>query len=163
MKGMNARVGPSGYAPSAFGEVGEYTREVIIANAFSLGMLRGDADLEIREVNLAQARHFLIVDSVVGHESTAEYFSDLGLRIRFQGRIPAQRADYHLEIGDSLLVGQVQGRLPEGKILSLAEMPEVRWYLVTRHETEEARQQRLRARQEIALQQEKEWEDCPEE
>jgi len=100
-----------------------------IGNAFSLGMLRGDATITVKEVTIDEAKVFIAgAQSVIGHQSTADYVSLLtGIPIQ------ANRVALVLNSGDQLLVLQLLGRLPEGVILTQDDIAKVssKWYLVT--------------------------------
>jgi len=99
--------------------------DVVVANAFSLGMLDGDATLQVKRAEADTLKFCRVVDSCVGHEAAAHYFS----RILHQD-VSFNRVNFLLEGGTPLLVGQIRGRLSEGEVLD--QMPEVDWYLVTR-------------------------------
>lgn len=60
------------------------------------------------------------VNSAIGHESTAQIMSDL-LKID----VPVNRQQYTQLIGDIAIVLKLNGRLPEGKVLSRAELEEI--------------------------------------
>jgi len=100
-----------------------------LGNAFSLGMLKGDSTLSVKEVSLDDARQFIIdAQSVIGHQSTAEYVTMLtGVPIS------TNRVSLSLTNGDQLLVFQLLGRLPEGVVLTQDEVTKIphKWYLVT--------------------------------
>ena len=100
---------------------------VKVANAFSLAMVNGDCDVEIRQVSIDKLkRDYRLETSCVGHEGAAEYYTQL-----LGWAIPVNRVNLSLSAGDRLLVGQICGRLPEGKVLEAVDMPPVKWLLVT--------------------------------
>jgi Domain of unknown function (DUF1874) len=60
------------------------------------------------------------IDSAIGHESTAQILSViLGVEI------PMNRQMFAQEVGQQALVFKLNGRPPEGKILSLDELKEI--------------------------------------
>lgn len=58
-----------------------------------------------------------IVRSAIGHDATAKIMSNLLGR-----EVPTNRIEYRQSIGDIAVVFKLNGRPPEGKILSLEEM-----------------------------------------
>jgi len=93
---------------------------VYVANAFSVGMLDGDAILRVKKVSIEKAREILTHNdfvSAVGHESTAKVMSEL-----LQINIPFNRIQIRLNRGDRLLLFQLLERLPEGAVLSKEEV-----------------------------------------
>lgn len=66
--------------------------------------------------------------SAVGHEATAQFLAKL-----FGINIPTNRAAVKLKPGDRVVALKLQGRLPEGKVLSEAEMQAIPYklYLLT--------------------------------
>ena len=148
------------YSTGQVAEVGwPDPQKAILANAFSLAMLPEgkEFELQIERVSLDRARSFLLY-SIVGHQSTAEYFSQL-----LGKEVSCNRENFTLQPDQRLLVGQVQGRLPEGKVLTLAEMPPVVWYLCQLVETEAQKGKWLQAAQIAAQKLEQSWENAPEE
>jgi hypothetical protein len=100
-----------------------------LSNAFSLGMLSGNSVLTVTEISNDQATLLLKdgFNSAVGHQATADFIKGLtGIEV------PANRVALSLKAGDMILVLQLQGRLPEGKVLSEEEMTQIpyKWYLV---------------------------------
>lgn len=85
---------------------------MILANAFSLNMLKGDATLQVRKVSVEEARALLAPGfvSAVGHQDTANILTDL-----LGVPVAANRTNVALGPGDKVLVAQYRGpRLPEG-------------------------------------------------
>lgn len=105
--------------------------KVVVANAFSASMLGKKGKVCYQEIDQDEAAEMLLsadeVRSTIGHEGTAHVFSQL-----LRADLPARREFYKLVEQDTLLVGSINIRLPEGKVLSadeLAELP-VRWLLI---------------------------------
>ena len=99
---------------------------MFLLNAFSLNMIVGNANIEIREITRAMAASLApACVSAVGHADTAAVFSAvLGVEI------PCNRATVALKDGDVALVGQYSGpRLPEGAT-SLPEGATIKWLVV---------------------------------
>ena len=97
-----------------------------LLNAFSLNMIDGNADIEVREVSQAWAASLAAhCTSAVGHADTAAVFSSvLGLDVA------CNRATVTLKAGDIALVGQYSGpRLPEG-CSTLPEGAAIKWVVV---------------------------------
>lgn len=79
-----------------------------IANAFSLQMLSGDADISVRRIAVEDIPKD--VESAIGHTDTAAVVSSM-LGVELQ----PNRVNVSLEAGDVLYVAQLRGgRLPEG-------------------------------------------------
>ncbi|OFC30692.1 STIV orfB116 family protein, partial [Acidithiobacillus caldus] len=71
-------------------------------------------------LSVEQAQAFLAAGefcSAIGHESTAQLLSQLLRR-----DIPFQRQTVAMEPGDDALVFRLQGRLPEGCLLTLSSL-----------------------------------------
>lgn len=111
---------------------------IILANAFSINMLSGDALIRFEKLSEEQFAYQVNtlsqncpITSAIGHPATAQLVSAvLGQEIAMN-RIPVR-----LEPGIYLFVIQVQGRLPEGKVLSLEELRSVpvTYWLVTQEQ-----------------------------
>jgi len=105
-----------------------------VSNAISINMLGADCAIwRIQKLKDAEeAKHIINtvncpIISCVGHEGTAEIFSQiLGISV------PANRISVKLQDGDAVLVGALGQRLAEGKILSAEEIKSIpiNWYLV---------------------------------
>ncbi len=104
-----------------------------LGNAFSLNMLPPEgANIKIRallpeEVEGLKNKESVRLVSCIGHESTALFVSALLGR-----EIPANRVEVTLRNGELFVVCQMQGRLPEGKILTAEEIKavKVKWFSV---------------------------------
>jgi len=75
----------------------------------------------VKSISLAKARELVqsadMIESAVGHESTAEIISELlGINCR------VNRIKYQQQTGEIALVFQLKSRPPEGKILSREEV-----------------------------------------
>ena len=103
--------------------------KVYLSNAFSLSMVSGllNCNLEVVSniANYQQMVESLQPESVVGHQDTANLFSNiLGIEV------PMNRVSVTLEKGDVLIVGQYTGpRLPEGTSI-LPEGASINWMCV---------------------------------
>lgn len=100
-----------------------------ISNAFSLNMLVDKkCQLDIAPLTLVDAKRIaenFSAISVVGHQDTANLFSNL-----LEIEIPFNRTSLKLFPGDVLIVGQYSGtRLPEG-ISTLPDGATIEWLLV---------------------------------
>ena len=100
-----------------------------VANAFSLQMVKGSCKADIcKNVSLEEAKamvHESGWTSVVGHADTAAVISGLlGVDVAYN------RVAVTLEKGDTILVAQVNGRLPEG-CTTLPEGVRLDWCTVT--------------------------------
>ena len=99
---------------------------MFLLNAFSLNMIVGNADIEVREISQKVAAS-LAADcvSAVGHADTAAVFSSvLGVEI------PCNRVTVALDHCATALVGQYSGpRLPEGATC-LPEGATIKWVIV---------------------------------
>ncbi|MEM3092185.1 MAG: YddF family protein [Candidatus Nitrosocaldus sp.] len=86
--------------------------------------------IRVDEITVDEAKELLRDGfvSAVGHEATAQFLSML-----FMMTIPINRIAVKLRAGDKAVCLKLQGRLPEGKILTLAEMKQVQYklYLLT--------------------------------
>jgi len=100
--------------------------EVIIGNAFSLGMLSlGEGEevkVVIRKISLQEVKELLKNGFVtaVGHSSTAQILTQL-----LQVPVPYNRQEIKLQPGQQLVVFQLQMRLNEGQILSDMELQQL--------------------------------------
>jgi hypothetical protein len=103
--------------------------KIYLSNAFSLGMLPRGGLLNVVELTDKQAKAFLQKGfiSAIGHESTAQFIATL-----LDIEVPVNRVAITLQLEDSLIVLQLQGRLPEGKVLSKEEIASIpyKWFLV---------------------------------
>ena len=109
-----------------------------LLNAFSTTMLLNGGVAKFINLEDAQkAREFLPGNlvSAVGHQGTADVFSVL-----LDVPVEPRRVQIVLKPGDYAVIGQINARLPEGKILNTAELEEfpIRWVLVTVKETKNA-------------------------
>ena len=145
-------------APKPFGTpMGAKSRvcdlpEAYLCNAFSLAMLQdGEALVQVQPITIEQVRSFYL-QSAVGHQGAADYYAQL---LGFE--VACNRINLKLKAGHILIVGQIQGRLPEGTILESAEMPPIQWLKVEIHETERQRQSRFQAAKDAEARREASW------
>jgi len=78
-----------------------------------------------RKISIGKARNILSKNefiSAVGHESTAKFLTQLlGINI------PFSRIQIKMQKGDRAIVFKLLDRLPEGRVLSVNEMKNVRY------------------------------------
>lgn len=109
---------------------------IYLANAFSLKMIRREDSrtvLDIFPTTLENVKEIVNQSpfiSIVGHDGTAQIFSELlGVEVE------VNRVSYLMDDEDTLIVGLPSGgRLPEGKVLSKEELEAIQldWYIVQR-------------------------------
>ncbi len=96
----------------------------IIANAFSVNMLKHDAMLFFTQIDLEIAKFIAHDDgdvhSIVGHEATANLLS-----VKLELEVPYNRENYRKEKDDRIIVCLPNKRLEEGKILSVEELLQI--------------------------------------
>ena len=102
---------------------GDFMRTVI-ANAFSVNMLKQDSMLFFAQITLNIAM-FMISDSsniysIVGHQSTADLLS-----AKLGCDIPLNRENYKKEKDDRIIVCLPDTRLKEGEVLSKEELSRI--------------------------------------
>ena len=102
---------------------------VYLSNAFSLSMIAhlGHCDLDVTTniCNYQQMVEDLKPTSIVGHQDTANLFSNILCM-----DVPMNRVSVTLEKGDILIVGQYTGpRLPEGTSI-LPEGASINWMCI---------------------------------
>lgn len=79
-----------------------------------------DGSYTLQTITLAQAQEFINGQetlSAIGHESTAQILSDL-----LGVTVPVNRINFEQQPGQTALVFKLNGRPPEGKILSAEEI-----------------------------------------
>ena len=102
----------------------------VLANAFSVNMLKHDGYYFFAKIDLEMAIYFVYnaeVFSIIGHQSTAYLLSaKLGIPVE------ANRINYVKQKGDRIIVCLPAQRLEEGKILTLEELNkiEIKFWLV---------------------------------
>lgn len=107
-------------------------QKIYISNAFASSFLTEDALAVIRHICLDEAKEFASsasACSIVGHESTAQIYSQV-----LDVSIPQKRETITAKIGDQFLVGVFRGQRPaEGQILTEQELTnmELEWQLIT--------------------------------
>ena len=102
---------------------------IYLSNAFSLSMIAhlGHCDLDVNTniCNYQQMVEDLKPTSIVGHQDTANLFSNILCM-----DVPMNRVSVTLEKGDILIVGQYTGpRLPEGTSI-LPEGASINWMCI---------------------------------
>lgn len=85
----------------------------ILGNAFSLQMLTGTTDVQVKKVSVGEVKEILSTkpfESIIGHSDTANVLtSSLGVIVGLN------RSSIKLDVTDTLIVAQLEGgRLPEG-------------------------------------------------
>lgn len=86
-------------------------------------ILTTDGSYTIRTITLDEAKALVAaheLDSAVGHESTAAIMSDL-----LGVPVPVNRQMFAQQVGQCALVFKLNGRPPEGQILSRPELEEI--------------------------------------
>jgi len=99
-----------------------------LSNSFSLGMISGDAIIQVREVTTEQVKSLLEnFVSVIGHTGTAEILSRI-----LNLEVPTNRTSIKLSEKDRLIVFQILTRLEEGRVLTAEEVASLpfKFYLV---------------------------------
>ena len=96
----------------------------VIANAFSVNMLKQDSMLFFAQITLDMARFYINdsgkIYSIVGHQGTADLLSaKLGCKVEFN------RENYKKEKDDRIIVCLPNKRLEEGKVLSREELSQI--------------------------------------
>ena len=85
------------------------------------GLWRFDGPLTLDEARAWVAFGFV---SAIGHESTAAMLGEV-----LGQQVPVNRERVCLEIGDEAMVLRLCQRLPEGKVLSCADLEQIPWEL----------------------------------
>ena len=106
-----------------------------LANAFSLNMLdfnnKNELTIKIEKISEEMVKELLSKQdfvSVIGHESTAKFITEiLGIEV------PTNRIQIKVKKGDKIIVLQLLQRLPECKTLTKEELQQIpkRWFLVS--------------------------------
>ncbi len=97
-------------------------------------ILTNDGEYSLRTVTLEEARELAQaqsdnLDSAIGHESTAQIMTTLlGVNVAVNRQMFAQ------EVGQTALVFKLNGRPPEGKILTAEEIEKIgyKWQVLER-------------------------------
>jgi hypothetical protein len=105
-----------------------------LVNAFSITMLSlfDEININVKKVTLEEVQTLLKEGfvSVIGHEGTAQLFGQL-----LELPVQPNRQFLQLKKGDIVVVGSLNCRLPEGKVLDFAELEQYRdkivWYIIT--------------------------------
>jgi hypothetical protein len=100
--------------------------KLYLGNAFSSGMLLNilsddnTVSVKFKKISLDEVKEILKTNdftSIIGHESTAEVLSTL-----LDMEIPTNRINVRLEKGDTIIVFQLNQRLPENVVLDKDEL-----------------------------------------
>ena len=85
-------------------------------------ILTSDGDFRLSSIFLESAKNYVSdgFESAIGHQSTAEILSEL-----LEQDVPVNRVNYAQDIGDVAIVFKVNGRPPEGTILSRNEIEDI--------------------------------------
>ena len=96
----------------------------VIANAFSVNMLKHDTILFFAQIDLETAKYYInengdsnVVYSVVGHQAAANLLS-----VKLGREVPYNRENYKKEKEDRIIVCLPFQRLEDGQILSIEEL-----------------------------------------
>jgi len=100
-----------------------------LANSFSLGMLPDGGLINIVPLEDKHVKSILHDGfiSAVGHQSTADF-----MKLLLGIDVSVNRVAITLQPGDKVIVLQLQGRLPEGKVLTQEEIQAIpyKWFIV---------------------------------
>lgn len=77
-------------------------------------------DITLEDARRIVSDHTGNLDSAIGHQSTAEIMTTL-----LGTEIPVNRQMFTQEVGQAALVFKLNGRPPEGKILTVEEIEEI--------------------------------------
>jgi hypothetical protein len=107
---------------------------IYLANAFSITILSlfDEISVHVKKANIDEIKALLKegFKSVIGHEGTAQLFSQI-LKLP----VKPNRQFLQVEKGDIIVVGSLNCRLPEGKVLSYEELEQFKdkivWYIIT--------------------------------
>jgi hypothetical protein len=102
----------------------EVEPKLYLLTAFSIGMIPNNSltIVEFEGISCKEAAEILLeqgFESAVGHKATAKILSE-----KFKFFVPSDRKQVKLNRNDSAIVVSIAMRLPEGKVLSLAELRE---------------------------------------
>lgn len=95
-------------------------------------ILTTEGEYSLRQVTLEEARKLVReneLDSAIGHQSTAEIMTTL-----LGVEVPVNRQMFAQEVGQLALVFKLNGRPPEGTILSIEEIEKIgyKWQVLER-------------------------------
>ena len=95
-------------------------------------IITNDGSYSLKPISLAEAKRLAItndLDSAIGHESTAQAMSEL-----LGVGVPVNRQQFAQEIGQRALIFKLNGRPPEGVVLTRQQLDEIgySWKLLTR-------------------------------
>jgi len=105
---------------------------LVIGNAFSVSMLKETSFVYFKQIDLNEVKEIINLEpekvkSIIGHDGTAKLFSQL-----LEIDLPKNKEFYQSQPGDLLIVGNINQRLPDGKILSYEETKEleITWWVI---------------------------------
>jgi hypothetical protein len=95
-------------------------------------IITNDGSYSLQAIDLMEAQDLVRInelDSAIGHESTAQAMSEL-----LQVDVSVNRQMFAQEVGQEALVFKLNGRPPEGAVLSREQLDEIgySWKLLTR-------------------------------
>lgn len=102
----------------------------VLANAFSVNMLKHDGYYFFAKIDLEMAKYFVNngeVFSIIGHKSTADLLS-----AKFGIPVDANRINYVKQKNDLIILCLPSKRLEEGQVLSAEELEkfDIKFWLV---------------------------------
>ncbi len=97
----------------------ETRKEIFLMNGISPGMFqKEEVNIYMRKINTEEAKRIIqnkTIKSYIGHSATAQ-----ALSLLLQIEVPTNRSQLKLEKGE-LIVFTLNGRLPEGQILTTVD------------------------------------------
>lgn len=96
-------------------------------------ILTVEGEYSLKQISLEEAQKLVReneLDSAIGHQSTASVMSTL-----LSVEVPVNRQQFVQEIGQLALVFKLNGRPPEGTILSVEDIERIgyKWQVLERH------------------------------
>ena len=99
---------------------------------FNTSILTVEGEYSLKQISLEEARKLVCeneLDSAIGHQSTANIMTTL-----LSVEVPVNRQMFAQEVGQMALVFKLNGRPPEGSILSVEEIEKIgyKWQVLER-------------------------------